>query len=76
MSCLNIGPPQSSVCLEAGFTMLVSYNFLDDLLGYKTESQTFNSTLRGLNDTLEENLDSNSTPIGEEQLDTEAVSRR
>ena len=58
--------------------MLVSYNFLDDLLGYKSESgsQTSNSTLRGLNDTLEENLDSNSTLIGEEQLDTEAVSRR
>ena len=57
--------------------MLVSYNFLDDLLGYKSESgsQPSNSTLRGLNDTLEENLDSNSTLISEEQLDTEAVSR-
>ena len=55
--------------------MLVSYNFLDDILGYKSESGSgsSNSTLRGLNDTLE-NLDSNSTQIGDEQLDTEAVS--
>ena len=56
--------------------MLVSYNFLDDLLGYTSEpgSGPSNSTLRALNDTME-NLDSNSTLIGDEQLDTEAVSR-
>ena len=55
--------------------MIVSYNFLDDILGYTSESGSgsSNSTLRGLNDTLE-NLDSNSTQIGDEQLDTEAVS--
>jgi len=56
-----------------GFTMLVSYNFLDDLLGYTSEPESgpSNSTLRALNDTME-NLDSNSTLIGDEQLDTEA----
>ena len=56
--------------------MLVSYNFLDDILGYKSESGSVssNSTLRGLNDTLE-NLDSNSSLTGDEQLDTEVVSR-
>ena len=55
--------------------MLVSYNFLDDILGYTSEtgSQPSNSTLSGLNDTLE-NLDSNSSLTGDEQLDTEAVS--
>ena len=56
--------------------MLVSYNFLDDLLGYTSEPESgpSNSTLRALNDTME-NLDSNSTLISDEQLDTEAVSR-
>ena len=56
--------------------MLVSYNFLDDILGYTSESVLgpSNSTLRGLNHTME-NLDSNSTLTGDEQLDIEAVSK-
>ena len=72
VSCLNIGYPQSSICLGAGFTMLVSYNFLDDILGYTSESGSGSSnfTLRGLNHTIE-NLTGD-----DEQLDTESVSKR
>ena len=55
--------------------MLVSYNYLDTLLGYTAESGTgsSNSTLGGLNETLAE--DSNSTLSGDEELDTGVVSR-
>ena len=65
-----------TICLDAGITMLVSYNFLDGLLGYTTGSGSSNSTLGGLNDTLDSDisLDSNSTLTGEEQPDTDAVS--
>ena len=49
--------------------MLVSYNFLDGLLGYTPGAGSSNSTL-GLNDTL----DSNSTLTGDEESDTDAVS--
>ena len=56
--------------------MLVSYNFLDGLLGYNTGSGSSNSTLGGLNDTLDSDisLDSNSTLTGDEQPDTDTVS--
>ena len=53
--------------------MLVSYNFLDGLLGYTPGSGSSNSTLGGLNNTLDSDdisLDSNSTLIGDEQPDT------
>ena len=54
--------------------MLVSYNFLDDILGYTSESGSgsgsSNFTLRGLNHTIE-NLTGD-----DEQLDTESVSKR
>ena len=56
--------------------MLVSYNFLDGLLGYTPGSGSSNSTLGGLNDTLDSDIsvDSNSTLTGDEQPDTDAVS--
>ena len=56
--------------------MLVSYNFLDGLLGYTSAAGSSNSTLGGLNDTLDSDisLDSNSTLTGDEQPDTDAVS--
>ena len=50
--------------------MLVSYNFLDGLLGYTPGSGSSNSTVGGLNDTL----DPNSTLTSDEQHDTDAVS--
>ena len=50
--------------------MLISYNFLDGLLGYTPGAGSSNSTLGGLNDTL----DSNSTLTGDEESDTDAVS--
>ena len=50
--------------------MLVSYNFLDGLLGYTPGSGSSNSTLGGLNNTL----DPNSTLTGDEQPDTDTVS--
>ena len=56
--------------------MLVSYYFLDGLLGYTPGLESSNSTLGGLNDTLDSDisLDSNSTLTGDEQPDTDAVS--
>ena len=50
--------------------MLVSYNFLDGLLGYTPGLGSSNSTLGGLNDTL----DPNSTLTSDEQHDTDTVS--
>ena len=51
--------------------MLVSYNFLDDILGSTSESGSGSSnfTHRGLNHTID-NL------TGDEQLDTESVSKQ